>query len=72
MKFIIRYESVRVEREDFEVAVEADSAFDAELKVRDTAGSLADVPGVGRPRAVGSGPSKGPTSRRVMAVVRAE
>ena len=76
MKFVVRYEVTRVEHEIFEVDVEADSAFEADVKVRGTSGPLNKVAGVGVTwPTVGHslsttvrGPRPGLTTRRVIEV----
>ena len=68
MKFVVRYEVSRVEHEIFEVDVEADSAFEADVKVRGTSGPLNKVAGVGVPWPAVRGLRPGPTTRRVIEV----
>ncbi len=68
MKFVVRYEVSRVEHEEFEVDVEAESAFDAQVKVRGTSGPLYKVAGVGVPWPTIRGPRPGPTTRRVIEI----
>ena len=68
MKFIVRYEVTRVEHEIFEVDVEADSAFEAAVKVGGTSGPLKEVAGVGVPWPTVRGPRPGLTTRRVIEV----
>ena len=68
MKFIVRYEVTRVEHEIFEVDVEADSAFEADVKVRGLSGPLNKVAGVGVPRPTVCGLRPGPTTRRAIDV----
>jgi hypothetical protein len=48
MKFVVSYFNYRTEIDRCEVEVEANDEFEAHLKVRDTAGKLDTVPGVGR------------------------
>jgi hypothetical protein len=66
VKFVVRYEVTRVEHEIFEVDVEADSAFEADVKVR--GGPLNKVAGVGVPWPTVRGPRPGLTTRRVIEV----
>ena len=63
MKFLVRYELARIEFETREVEVEALSAFEADVKVRDI---NFQPEGVGKPRFVEK--KLGPAIYRVMSV----
>jgi hypothetical protein len=65
VKFIVRYERARVEFDVYDVEVEAESAFEADLKVRDTGDPKVWV---GASKLVECDRRMGLSTRRVMSV----